>query len=100
MTRQPLNQLQIMAQASSFLAGLAKECRMAITIHPSQTVAELQHEIAAAGQRADALRTEWQKDMASLPKLKAYERVLEQLSNLDAQLREAKLYEDFHNQSV
>ena len=71
-----------------------------MAIRPSQTVAELQHEITAAGQRADALRAEWQQDMASLPKLRAYERVLEHLSNLDAQLREAKLYEDFHNQSV
>lgn len=98
MIRKPLNQLQITAQASSFLAGLAKECKMAI--YKPQSVAELQHEIHAAGLRADTLRTEWQQDMASLAKLKAYERVLEQLSNLDAQLREAKLREDYLNQSV
>ena len=30
MIRKPLNQLQITAQASSFLAELAEECRMAI----------------------------------------------------------------------
>ena len=71
-----------------------------MAIYKPQSVAQLQHEIHAATQRADTLRTEWQQDMASLPKLKAYERVLEQLSNLDAQLREAKLHEDYHNQSV
>lgn len=83
------------------LAELAKECKMAI--RPTQSVAELQQNIAHTKYVAAVLHEQWQQDhtvSGSIFKHSSYRLVLEHLENLEANLHEAVLREDFHNQSI
>ena len=101
MFRKPLNQLQITTQASSFLAGLAKECKMAI--NTEQTIPSLKQQIEHTEYMAKIFHIKWQNDhtiAGSIAKHSAYKMVLEHLDELQDKLHEAVVHADYLNQSV
>ena len=96
MIRKPLNQLQITAQASSFLAGLAKECRMAAQREPSMS--ELHLQIQHTIYMRDVMKDKRQNDHTIhgyISKHSALKLIEEHLAELENQLYEAELRERY-----